>query len=183
MKSDGTFAYVDHMLSEHRRLDQLIRRTLATVPSWEELDAADWLPRVRSGLVAIQLELAHHFRAEEQGGCLEEAVARCPQLSAEVQKIEAQHDDLLARLGELMDRCQCCGKQTPQQARCLEQELRQIIRELRLHETLEKKIMQQGFNVCLEHEDMADQAAVEPARVEAARAETAVRGARSMEKA
>src|SRR4029450_1925477 len=69
---DCKFAYVDHMLSEHRRLDQLIRRTLASVPSWEELDAADWLPRMTSGLVAIQTELAHHFRDEEQGGCLEE---------------------------------------------------------------------------------------------------------------
>ncbi len=169
MKGDGKFGYVDHMVSEHRRLDQLLRRTLATVPSWEELDAEDWLPRVRSGLVAIQTELAHHFRDEEQGGCLEEAVARCPQLSADVQKIEAQHDDLLARLSELIDRCQCCGKVKPQQAHCLEQELRQIVRELRIHEALENRIMQQGFNVCVESEDLADRPAVEPVRVETAR--------------
>ncbi len=167
---NGKFAYVDHMLSEHRRLDQLIRRTLAAVPSWEELDAADWLPRMRSGLVAIQTELAHHFRDEEQGGCLEEAVARCPQLSAEVQKIAAQHNEILARVSELVDRCQCCGKLTPQQARGLEQELRQIVRELRIHEGLENRIMQQGFSVCLENEDMAEQTREPAARQPAARA-------------
>jgi hypothetical protein len=127
--------------------------------------------------VAIQTELAHHFRDEEQGGCLEEAVARCPPLSADVQKIEAQHDDLLARLSELIDRCQCCGLPTPQQARCLEQELRQIVRELRIHEALENKIMQQGFKVCVEQEDLAEVLAVAPARAETARQQSSL-GAR-----
>jgi hypothetical protein len=35
----------------------------------------------------------------------------------------------------------------------LEQELRQIVRELRLHEALEDKIMQQGFSVSLANEN------------------------------
>lgn len=149
------YGYVEHMLAEHRRLDQLIRRTLAAVPSWEELDTAEWLPRMKRGLSAIQAELSHHFRDEEQGGCLEEAVERCPHLSQEVQKIEAQHDEILARLSELADRCQCNARLTPQQARSLEQELRQIVRELRTHEALENKVMQEGFGVCLQSEEAA----------------------------
>jgi len=157
MKSgDNKFAYVDHMLTEHRRLDQLVRRTISALPSWEELDSQDWLPRTTNGLVAIRTELAHHFRDEEQGGCLEEAVARCPQLSAQVQKIEGEHEEILTRLNELIDRCQCGRKPTPQQSQAIEQELRQIVRDLRVHEALENRIMQEGFSVCLENEDMSE---------------------------
>ena len=141
------FEYVDHMRHEHQRLEQLIHRTLAVLPNWEERDAQDWLPRITEGLVAIRTELTHHFRDEEQGGCLEEAVARCPQLSAEVQRIERQHEDLLQGLSELVDRCQSRGRLSPEQSCAFEQELRQIVRELRSHEALEDKIMQQGFNV------------------------------------
>ncbi|MCI0361796.1 MAG: hypothetical protein L0211_25195 [Planctomycetaceae bacterium] len=149
------FAYVDHMLAEHQRLEQLIRRTIASVPNWEEMDSEDWLPHMLSGLVAIRTELVHHFRNEEQGGCLEEAVARCPELSAEVQRIEGEHDEILARLSDLIDRCQCRGKLTPQKAVAIDQELRQIVRELRVHETAENRIMQQGFSVSLKGEGAA----------------------------
>lgn len=158
---DCKFAYVDHMLAEHRRLDQLVHKTSLALPSWEELDSQDWLPRMTNGLVAIRTELAHHFHDEEQGGCLEEAVARCPQLSAEVQKIEGEHEEILSRLSELIDRCQRANKPTPQQSLAIEQELRQIVRELRGHEALENRIMQQGFSICLENEDMSELVAAE----------------------
>lgn len=154
----GNFGYVDHMRTEHQRLEQLIHRTLAALPSWEEMDAQAWLPRMTEGLVAIRAELAHHFRDEEQGGCLEEAVARCPQLSAEVQRIERQHEDLLQGLSELVDRCQSRGKLSPEQASALAQELRQVVRELRTHEALEDRIMQQGFSVAPPNDDWLESA-------------------------
>ncbi len=149
---DEKFAFVDHMQAEHRRLEQLMRRTLAALPSWEEADTAEWLPRMTSGLTAIRIELAHHFRTEELGGCLEEAVARCPQLSPEVEKIEREHDKLLQHLDELIARCQTTGTPTPAQAGALEQEFRQIVRELKLHEVEENRVMQRGFGVCLDGE-------------------------------
>jgi hypothetical protein len=149
MNEAQRFAYVDHMQAEHRRLDSLLRRTLATLPAWEEADDAHWLPRMVTGLVAIRGELAHHFRNEEQGGRLEEAVARCPALSADVRLIEREHDDLLAHLDELIARCQTAATPTPAQARAVDQEFRQIVRELKLHEAQENRVMQRGFNVCV----------------------------------
>ena len=146
---DERFAYVNHMVAEHRHLDQLMRRTLAALPAWEEADNAQWLPRMVKGLQAIRNELAHHFHDEEQGGCLEEAVARCPPLSTEARQIERQHDELLEHLDELISRCQTAAAPTPAQARCVDQEFRQIVREVKLHEALENRIMQRGFNVCL----------------------------------
>jgi hypothetical protein len=156
MKNGDKFVYVDHLLAEHRRLDQLIRRTLATFPTWEETDASQWLPRMRAGLVAIRVELARHFREEEDGGCLEEAVARNPQISAEVERIVAQHGDLLADLDGLICRCQAAGPLSVQQMQTMEAEVRELVRAVRSHEARENRILERGFSVCLEGEDAGE---------------------------
>jgi iron-sulfur cluster repair protein YtfE (RIC family) len=156
MNGAERFAYVQHMLAEHRHLDQLLRRTLAVLPAWEEADNDQWLPRLAKGLEAIRDELAHHFHDEEQGGCLEEAVARCPPLSAEVRQIERQHDELLEHLNELISRCQTTAAPTFIQAQALDQELRQVVREVKLHEAEETRVLQRGFNVCV-NGDAAEQ--------------------------
>jgi iron-sulfur cluster repair protein YtfE (RIC family) len=154
--SNREFAYVDHLLAEHRRLDQLIRRTLAALPSWEESDVASWLARMLDGLQAIRQELAQHFREEEGGGCLEEAVARCPALSPEVQRIEQEHERILGQLDELILAGQHLAQPTAREAHVLGQELRALVHQIRAHEALENRIMQRGFGVCLENEDMAE---------------------------
>src|SRR5207237_1194293 len=92
----GEYAYVEHLLAEHRRLEQLIHRTLAALPAWESADTSGWLPRMIEGLKAIRQEAANHFREEELGGCLEEAVAHCPSLSSEFTRAEKEQQELLA---------------------------------------------------------------------------------------
>ena len=144
------FSYVEHMREEHRRLEHLIQRALATIPGWEEGDAPQWMPRTAEGLIAIRNELMHHFHNEEQGGCLEEAVARKPQLSCEVQRLESQHEELLERLNELISRCESACHASPAQAQATELEFRQLVRELRQHEVLEIRVMQQGFDVVVD---------------------------------
>jgi hypothetical protein len=149
---DGGTIFVDHILAEHRRLDRLIQRALRTFPGSDAANPPWQMRGIAERLCAIQTELAHHFRCEEQGGCLVEAVARCPPLAADVGRIEAQHDELLERLSELIDRCQTTRQASAWQCGCLEQEFRQIARELREHETLENRVMQRGFSVCLDAE-------------------------------
>jgi Hemerythrin HHE cation binding domain len=154
----GEYPYVDHLLAEHRRLDQLIRRTLASLPCWEESDVSAWTPRMVAGLEAIRRELAQHFREEEAGGCLEEAVARCPALSSEVRQIEGEHQGLLGALDELILSCQRLTQPTARDAHALGQELRALVHRLRAHEALENRIMQRGFGISLEHEETAEEA-------------------------
>src|SRR5438128_1482250 len=98
--NDGVF--VEHLLAEHRRLDHLISQTLAALPAWEETDASSRLPQIIEGLTAIRQELAQHFHEEEEGGCLDEAVSRCPRLSREVTRVESEHSKLLADLDEMI---------------------------------------------------------------------------------
>ncbi len=161
---DERFSFVDYMQAEHHRLEKLLRRTLATLPAWEEADTAEWLPRMTAGLTAIRAELAHHFRTEEQGGCLEEAVARCPPLATDVQCVQRQHNELLEHLDELIARCQTTAASAAK-ARAVDQELRHVVRELRLHEAHENRIMQRGFGVCIEGQTL-DQQPVTTALVE-----------------
>jgi len=150
---DGVF--VEHLLAEHRRLDHLISQTMAALPGWDEIDAWQWLPRLVEGLNAIRHELAQHFHEEEDGGCLEEAVSRCPGLSSEVARVESEHAKLLADLDELIRRAQPLSGSKPDEARVLGQKLRAIVLELHAHEALENQIMARGFGRSLENEDMA----------------------------
>ena len=138
---DGVF--VEHLLAEHRRLDHLISQTMAALPGWDEIDAWQWLPRLVEGLNAIRHELAQHFHEEEDGGCLEEAVSRCPGLSSEVARVESEHAKLLADLDELIRRAQPLSGSKPDEV--LGQKLRAIVLELHAHEALENQIMARGF--------------------------------------
>jgi hypothetical protein len=147
---DDNFIYVKHLLAEHERLDHLIRRTLATFPNWEELDSTAWISRTIAGLKLIRSALTHHFRDEEQGGCLEEAVARCPALSADVQAIEAEHPQLLAELDSLIRRCGASTTCTANEAEEVQIAVQALVNKLRTHEALENRIMERGFGVCLE---------------------------------
>jgi hypothetical protein len=154
MKSEcGESTFVEHLLAEHRRLDHMVCSTLSALPSWEEADSTSWPPRVIAGLSAIRAELAQHFAEEEAGGCLEEAVARCPALSTDVRRAQAEHQQLLEVLDELVHDCRNLEKPTRREVLALEQELRALVHKLRLHEGEETRIMQRAFAVCLENAD------------------------------
>jgi hypothetical protein len=147
---DDNFIYVEHVLAEHQRLDQLIRRTLATCPNREEPDLNEWISRTTTSLKLIRRELAHHFREEEQGGCLEEAVARCPALSADAQALEGEHAQLLSELDWLICRCELGMNATANEVRDIQGAVEALVHKLRAHEARENRVMQRGFGVCLE---------------------------------
>src|SRR5262245_45018033 len=149
----GDYAYVNYMQAEHRRLDDLIRRTLQALQVWEENDDASGTQPLIAGLSAIRQELAQHFAEEEAGGCLEEAVARCPSLSGEAKRIQAEHGRLVDSVDDLIQQCRRTRRRTRRDVRALEQELRAVAHELRRHEEEENQILERGFSVCLEHTD------------------------------
>lgn len=142
-------SYVNHLLLEHRRLHGLLRdarRALAADGLRKSpTECADVLRRVRD-------ELKSHFAEEEGGGCLAEAVSRCPALSAEVQTIEAQHPALLLRLERLLAEVAECDSS----AQCRVETLLafdDLLRELRAHEAAENNILRRGFGTNVVDED------------------------------
>jgi hypothetical protein len=147
---DDKFTYIGHMLAEHRRLDALVRGVLATIPCWEENVGSEWLPPLVKRLHLVREELVHHFRDEEEGGCLEEAVARCPELAPHVRLIEEEHPRLLDRLDEVIRHAEQAAEHLDVAGPMLAQEFRTLVRDLRAHEAQENRILQQGFNYYLE---------------------------------
>jgi len=153
ISGSGEYAYVERLLAEHRRLEQLIHRTLTAIPDRELLGDTDWLPLLIDGLEAIRREAAQHFHEEEMGGCLEEAVVHCPRLSHELTRAEHEQRDLLSELDELMARARRLRSPSLGEAQMLDQELRALLHKLRAHEAIENRIIEHGFSLSLENED------------------------------
>jgi len=149
----GDYVYVERLVTEHHRLEQLIRRTLASLPDWDAPSTGHWLPVLLEGLEAIRHEAAQHFHEEEMGGCLEEAVAHCPSLSGELTRAEKEQRELLADLDDLIARARQLDAPSTRDAQIFSQELRAVIHKLRAHEAAENRIIEHGFAVSLENED------------------------------
>lgn len=149
---DEKFAFVDHLMAEHRRLDHLLLQAAAVLRE-RDGECARWLTQLAPAIAAVRCELAEHFGAENQGGCLEEAAARCPAVSPDVRRLVCEHDEILERLDELLGRCQTTTEPTKAQVGAIEQELRLIVSEVRRHETQESRVVERGFSVNLQDED------------------------------
>jgi iron-sulfur cluster repair protein YtfE (RIC family) len=145
-------SYVNHLLSEHRRLHHLLRdarRALAVSGVRKSpAECVEVLGRVRD-------ELRSHFADEEEGGCLAEAVSRCPSLSAETRAIEAQHPALLMRLDTLIDRISRCDASTECRIETV-RDFDDLLRELRSHEAAENNILRRGFGTNVVDDDEAE---------------------------
>jgi hypothetical protein len=131
---DRCQGYVRHMDEEHKRLNKELRRL------HDELQSGAARPAILADLEALRRDLAAHFREEEDGGCLEEAVSRCPSLAHEVRMIEAEHRELLAQLDAIVARQRQYGTIAPT-------DVERFATALDRHEAAEDHVIQHGFNV------------------------------------
>src|SRR5690606_34426338 len=85
-----------HLHAEHRRLHRSIL----------DLRKADGegSPELLTLLLELREELGRHFDEEDAGGCFEEAMARCPPVATDVERLTAEHPYLLAELDRLLKR-------------------------------------------------------------------------------
>ena len=92
-------AYVVHMIAEHRRLNEAVQ-TIEQRWRVADIEAAtdETVDDLITSLQQLRDDLRHHFTEEENGGCIEEAVARCPSLSEGAARIEHEHASLLEQL-------------------------------------------------------------------------------------
>jgi hypothetical protein len=135
-----------HIAAEHRDLDRRIKRLWHHVrqPIDENL-----LPAALAELVLHLQELHdvmnHHFEAEAAGGYLEEAVARVPRLARAADAIEGHHPELLRDVSKLVESAKNAKPsiETWEQMRVV---FARFAGKLLAHETVENRILQQGFN-------------------------------------
>ncbi len=136
--------YVEHMRIEHQHIHDALRdvaNLFAT--AIDDQASSDVASRLAKRLVELRDELSRHFAEEDEGGCMEEAVSRCPSLSREVDKVEGQHPFLLARLDDLIKTI--TADATAEDVQRQRAAFDVFIALLNQHEEAENRILQIGF--------------------------------------
>ncbi len=132
--------YLEHLRSEHRRLHALLGDARAAVQQFQMQDEKAVTSLLQT-LQQIRVELARHFSEEEQGSCLEEALARCPRLSGEVKRVQAEHQVLLENLDCLVAR----GKIVAETQAELKRGFDDLCNQLYDHEAAESRVLETSF--------------------------------------
>jgi len=132
-----------HLLAEHRELHDLIvevREAFAGSAGGSTGAAA-----ARRRLESLRCHLARHFAQEEQGGFLEESLARLPRLSPAVRGVLAEHPRLLAEVDGLLDRlgARDSDAEAWRRAGC---DFEAFASHLLAHERNENAVLQEGYN-------------------------------------
>jgi hypothetical protein len=138
--------YVNHLIAEHRRLHSLLRHLRLEMVQSVGLDEQPSFAGVQRVLTQLRQELQHHFAQEDAGGCLDEAVSRCPRLAGEAKRIEAEHPQILAELDRLIVQSQTLPPTNPNHV-ALQREFDRLCELLRKHELAENTLLAQAFGV------------------------------------
>ena len=146
--------YIDHLLAEHRRLHGMLHRARSAIVQSGGPDRDASLADIVQDLHRIRGELAHHFADEESGGCLDEAVCRCPRLSAEAKRIEAEHPELLLEIDRLIAQA-LDGDQSVANRIAIERGFDHLCGQLCAHEAAENRILSQAFGVNVNGDEVA----------------------------
>jgi iron-sulfur cluster repair protein YtfE (RIC family) len=136
--------FIDHLLAEHRRLHKLIHQARTSIVQSGGPDGDESCEGVAEILCNLRRELQQHFTEEEEGGCLDEAVSRCPRLSHDAQRLENEHVDLLAEVDRLIVEASDCGSHVENRV-ALQRDFDELCRQLHAHEAAENDLLRQGF--------------------------------------
>jgi len=139
---DECRVYMDHVRLQHRRIQQLIERLRPLVYGAAGCEAAFVDAKHLLGDLADQF--ARHVAEEEGGGCLEEALCRCPRLANQGRDVREQYPRIQAEIARIVakfDGCERLGSAS----KMVEQELEQLARDLCQLERDERYILREAF--------------------------------------
>jgi hypothetical protein len=142
--NEGCPIYVEHVLAEHRRLHNMLRLARAAILQSGGPDRDATAADVVRVFQQIRGELARHFEEEEGGGCLEEAVSRCPRLSGQARQIEAEHPVLLRDLDALIVQAHA-SDQSAEAHGAVEHAFNALCERLHAHEAAENDLLRKAF--------------------------------------
>ena len=134
--------YLQHLQAEHHRLNRVLTEI---GHRFLEINKSVVEQPILSGLIhrleELLKELQNHFAEEEGGGCLDEAVARCPSVGPRTSELMQEHPKLAGRLENLiaaMKMGQGDGKEWLRQ-------FEGFATEIRVHECAENRVLEQAF--------------------------------------
>ena len=140
--NDDCRTYVEHMRTEHAHIDQALMELQNLLSQAAQSREGDHSLLAR--LVKLRDDLRHHFRDEEEGGCLEEAQSKLPGLSEGVRKLQTEHATFLSSLDAMISKAEKLAGQSAT-IRDLQSAFGDFLRRLHAHETEENRILLLGF--------------------------------------
>lgn len=111
--------------------------------SWRRGAATGGREQLIDSLRGLRAELARHLAEEESGGCVEEAALHAPRLTCAAQALEREDPRLLEQLDELILRLQAA----PRGWRKMEQDYRQLAKQICQHVAAESRILEESFHM------------------------------------
>lgn len=144
--------YVEHLRAEHRRLHGLLGSVRAALSEYDGTEGDRAFVSAARSLNSLRQELQHHFSDEETGGCLDEAVSFCPRLSAEMNRIEEEHPEILASIDRLLGQFRA-GPATTARWRAIERQLHDLFQTIQEHEAAENRLLLEAFGVSVNGDD------------------------------
>jgi len=109
--NDNCRTYAEHLRIEHSHIDRSLEKLEHLVANTAQWGKENPAPALLAGLVQLREQLAHHFREEEEGGCMAEAQSRSPSLLDDVQTLQAEHAGFLKTLDGLIAETELLSKQ------------------------------------------------------------------------
>jgi len=145
---DTIYPILNHWKAEHRRLNDRISQLATMLSHWKQRKEADALDQVRTELNAIDDELTRHFEVEDLGGCLDDAVFRCPRLGAEAGRLKSEQTLILHSLHAVQRDLQArdAAQHIEQE---IEQDLEHVCDWIHRHEADEDRLVSSAFGRCV----------------------------------
>jgi len=144
-ESSDNAAYVLHLRTEHQRLDNVARTILnAFVESCEQQQLFN-PDNMADAMLRLSQQMSGHFQVEEDGGCLEQAVSLCPNLSAQASQIQAEHQPLLSELDSIAKLTRLAESKEAQDE--VHERFQLFVYELQAHEAAENRLLELAFGL------------------------------------
>lgn len=147
--NEGVNPFLEQALAEHHDLHRTVEEIgslLDSVPASEAgaALAAQALRRVDD----LRGKLRQHFAQEEEGGYLEEAIARLPSLAPQAAVLQKQHAEFMQLADRLVGDARAAA--TPADVwRVLHDGFKTYSKKLLAHEAAENSLLQRAYNVDL----------------------------------
>lgn len=145
--SDPRGGWTEHVESEHQQLRRAIldRRRAFNAPADQGL-TSDLVAVVSPKLMAYRDSMREHFAMEEEGGYMDEAVARLPSLSHNADKLMAEHKPLMAAIERIIARLQGNSLSATEWNECCD-DFKKFSEQVAVHEANENWLLHHGFNL------------------------------------
>jgi hypothetical protein len=143
---DPRRGWAEHVEAEHRHFGRMIneiRRAFDAPVESQTVGAA--VAVARDKLTVFNQQMRAHFDMEEEGGYLEEAVARLPVLSHNADKLIAEHAALRMAIDGVVKRLADVRDSIAEWNACRE-EFKRFSEQIATHEANENWLLHEGFN-------------------------------------